>query len=225
MNFGNLSWFWRGKEQHYPLSHDLGFQRFPKIPDWGLVLESWFGFNHLSLIHHCSKVLIWGFGGYRKFLTEVWHLDYEFDKFWKLAWIFLAIFTSLRLVKAIMEQSTYKFRGSQSSPWSYSIGLSWGHVGGLGLIIRISSTQTEPINNNYDFTNLKVALLFMLDGGNSLPPPVWHPDACCRSLKLPPPKVATSFWVIWLRLDWQHHFLELAIDKLQTFATATAILW
>ena len=95
-NFESPSWFWRCKEHPCPLSPDLGVWRTLDVPDWGLASWSYYGYGHLSLIHLCSKfllylgfegakniyilqVLIWGFGGCWRFLTGILHLDLDLD--------------------------------------------------------------------------------------------------------------------------------------------------
>ena len=54
-NFGSLSWFWRWKEHPCPLSPHLGLLRMLDVPDWSFASWSWFGHDHMSLIHPCSK--------------------------------------------------------------------------------------------------------------------------------------------------------------------------
>ena len=46
------------------------------------------------------QVLIWGYGGCWRLLTGVCHLDLDLDWLRNLAWIFLDVFISLRLVEA-----------------------------------------------------------------------------------------------------------------------------
>ena len=55
LNFGFLSWFWRGKEHPCPLSPHFGIWRTLEVPDAGEVSSSWFGYGHWSLVHPCSK--------------------------------------------------------------------------------------------------------------------------------------------------------------------------
>ena len=45
---------------------------------------------------HILRVLIWGFGGCWRFLTWVWHLDYDLDIFRALVWIFPEVFIGPR---------------------------------------------------------------------------------------------------------------------------------
>ena len=49
---------------------------------------------------HVLDVLIWGFGGYWRFLTGVWNLDLDLDMVKNLAWIFSEVLIMLRSVKA-----------------------------------------------------------------------------------------------------------------------------
>ena len=49
---------------------------------------------------HVLEVLIWGFGGCRRFLIGVWLLDLDLDMVRNLAWIFLEVLITHRSVKA-----------------------------------------------------------------------------------------------------------------------------
>ena len=49
---------------------------------------------------HVLEVLIQGFEGCWRYLTGVWHLDLDLDGLRNLAWIFLEVFISFRLVEA-----------------------------------------------------------------------------------------------------------------------------
>ena len=63
------------------------------------ILTLYLGFEGAKNIH-VLQVLIWGFGGHWGFLTGVLHLDLDLDMVRNLAWIFLEVFSMLRLVKA-----------------------------------------------------------------------------------------------------------------------------
>ena len=107
----------------------LGFGILILIWIWSLVFDTnMFKKLALCLDFEGAKnmgvlwVLICSFGGHWRFLTRVWHLDFDLDGLRNLAWIFLEVFISFRLVEAekiAQRVSVYTFlAGAGAGCWA-----------------------------------------------------------------------------------------------------------